>query len=68
MKLIEKKQARIICDYCLLLQPHIYDTKKIGLTKTFASDICTDCMLFQLGQKSNAQIRKQQLEGKNIHG
>jgi hypothetical protein len=42
-------QRRIeVCDHCLQPNKVLHDTLKLGVTKSFSTQSCEDCLLFRL--------------------
>jgi hypothetical protein len=48
------KSREKVCSYCLRERSEIFNTRTIGLSRTFGSDICSECLLFRLREKQEA--------------
>lgn len=52
-----------VCSYCLRPNQVLHDTLKLGVTKSFSTQSCEDCLLFKLRMnhptKEQEQIQKE---------
>jgi hypothetical protein len=47
-----------VCDHCLQPNKVLHDTLKLGVTKSFSTQSCEDCLLFRL--RLNHPTREQE--------
>jgi hypothetical protein len=55
-----------VCDHCLSPNKVLHDTLKVGVTKSFSTQSCEDCLQFRLRMhhptKEQGQIEKEREE------